>query len=128
MGTVQHISPAAGLIDLQVNGYGGIDFNDVSLSKKDAETVCELLYKEDVAGFLPTLITNSLEVVESLAEIILSADDSNGAKILGLHLEGPFISPKEGARGAHPAQWIRPPDIDFVKRLQDKTNGRIRSV
>ncbi|MCL2742660.1 MAG: N-acetylglucosamine-6-phosphate deacetylase [Planctomycetaceae bacterium] len=117
-----------GLIDLQVNGFGGVDFNDVLLSKADVETACKLLADEDVAGFLPTLITNSFENIEALAAVILSADDSCGAKILGLHLEGPFISPQDGARGAHPPEFIRPPSIDFVKQLQDKTDGKIRIV
>lgn len=115
-----------GLVDLQVNGFGGIDFNDPSLQIEDVQRACLLLKKEYVVGFLPTLVSNELETIEDLADTILSADDSEGAKILGLHLEGPFISPQEGARGAHCPEWITKPDFDWVRRLHDRTDGRIR--
>lgn len=120
------LSTLSGLVDLQVNGFGGVDFNDPNLQPHDVEKTCRLLKTEDIVAFLPTLISNDYDVTECLAKTILSADDSQGATILGLHLEGPFISPQDGARGAHPVQWIRKPDIDFVRKLQDKTEGRIR--
>jgi N-acetylglucosamine-6-phosphate deacetylase len=115
-----------GLVDLQVNGFCGVDFNGLSLEKRDVERVCRLLKTEGVVGFLPTLVTNDPTAIESLASTILDADDSSGAKILGLHLEGPFISVQEGARGAHALQWIRPPDIDWIRHIHDRTDGRIR--
>ena len=119
-----------GLVDLQVNGFGGIDFNSPSLQAADAEKVCRLLRSEGVVAFLPTLITNDFSRIESLAKTILaaecSADDSTGARILGLHLEGPFISPHDGARGAHPLEWVCKPDFDQLRRLHDKLDGRIR--
>jgi len=115
-----------GLIDLQVNGFGGVDFNDPSLCAGDVQRVCSLLKAEDVVGFLPTLVTNDFDLMETLATTILSADSSAGADILGLHLEGPFISPQDGARGAHNARWVRQPDFDWIRRLHDLTDGRIR--
>jgi len=115
-----------GLIDLQVNGHGGIDFNDPSLHVEDVQRVCQLLKAEDVVGFLPTLITNDYDSIESRATTILSADPMAGAEILGLHLEGPFISPQDGARGAHNAQWVHKPDFDWIRRLHDLTDGRSR--
>jgi len=115
-----------GLIDLQVNGHGGIDFNDPSLRVEDVQHVCQLLKTEGVVGFLPTLITNDYDSIEARAKTILSADPMAGADILGLHLEGPFISPQDGARGAHDPQWIRKPDLDWIRHLHDLTDGRIR--
>lgn len=115
-----------GLVDLQVNGFRGIDFNDSALRTEDVERACRFLKAEGVVGFLPTLVTNDRDRVESLAGTILSADDSSGARILGLHLEGPFISPRDGARGAHASEWVRQPDFDGIRRLHDATDGRIR--
>lgn len=115
-----------GLVDLQVNGHKGVDFNRSSLCKEEVEQVCSELYTEGVVGFLPTLITNEFSEIEKLARIILSADGSPGAKILGLHLEGPFISPQPGARGAHPVQWVQAPDFDWVRKMHDLSGGRIR--
>lgn len=115
-----------GLIDLQVNGFRGVDFNDPSLRAEDVERVCRFLKMEGVVGFLPTLVANADDRVEVLAKTILSVNDSPGAEILGLHLEGPFISPEDGARGAHARKWIRKPDFDWIRRLHDLTTGRIR--
>ncbi|MDR2117508.1 MAG: hypothetical protein LBP87_14120 [Planctomycetaceae bacterium] len=115
-----------GLIDLQVNGFSGIDFNSPTLQTKEVEEVCRLLYAEGVVGFLPTLVTNDFEVIESLARTILAANDSSGAKILGLHLEGPFISSFSGARGAHDVKWICAPDINRIRRLQNIFKNKIK--
>lgn len=122
------ISALPGLVDLQVNGFHGVDFNEESLHVENVERVCKFLLEEGVCGFLPTLITNAPEVIESLAETILSANDSGGAKILGLHLEGPFISPKDGHRGAHPKNHVAPPDFDWICKLNDSCEGRIRII
>ncbi|MCL1888318.1 MAG: N-acetylglucosamine-6-phosphate deacetylase, partial [Kiritimatiellaeota bacterium] len=119
-----------GLVDLQVNGYAGVDFNTPGLSVEDVRRARRLLRDEGITAFLPTLITNDLVVIERLADTLLAADDdsSSGAEILGLHLEGPFISPHDGARGAHPAAWVRPPDAEWLKRFQDRCAGRVRLV
>lgn len=114
-----------GLVDLQVNGFAGIDFNRPELRTEDVETLCRRLPDEKVVAFLPTLITNDPVVVERLAKTIFRAENSTGAKILGLHLEGPFISPKPGVRGAHPEEWVRPPDFDWIRRMHDVSQGRI---
>lgn len=120
-----------GLVDLQVNGFDGVDFNRLPLAAEDVRRVCRLLGDEGAVAFLPTLITNDLAVLQTLAQTILDAADSlpadfSGARIPGLHLEGPFISPRNGARGAHPEHWVRRPDLDWLRRLHDTTQGRIR--
>ena len=53
---------------------------------------------------------------------------AEGAAIEGFHVEGPHISPDDGPRGAHPRQWVRPPDVDEYRRWQDATDGLIRLV
>lgn len=115
-----------GLVDLQMNGFAGVDFNRETLTERDVIHVCRRLREHDVVAFLPTLITNDPERTANLAETIFRALPVEGAKILGIHLEGPFLSPKPGACGAHPLKWIRPPDLDWVKRLQDRCQGMIR--
>ena len=118
--------PLEGLVDLQVNGFSGIDFNAETLTVEEVESACAALYRESVAAFLPTLITNDPAITERNLQTILRTDDGGKAKILGFHLEGPFISPLDGAKGAHPAQWIRPPDLDWVKRMQELAEGSIQ--
>jgi N-acetylglucosamine-6-phosphate deacetylase len=119
-----------GLIDLQVNGHGGVDFNQLPLSPEDVQKVCRSLRNEGTVGFLPTLVTNDPNLTATLAKIISNTAErynpETEAEILGLHLEGPFISPQPGARGAHNERWITKPDIDWVRRMQDITGGKIR--
>ena len=118
-----------GLVDLQVNGYAGVDFNAPSLTAGDVRATSRRLFAEGIAAYLPTLVTNDLAAMERLADIILSAAEphqQDEAQILGLHLEGPFISPHDGARGAHSKQWVRPPDADWLHKIHERTNGRVR--
>lgn len=119
-----------GLIDLQVNGHGGVDFNRLPLMVTDVQKVCRSLYQEGVSGFLPTLVTNDPNLTATLLKIILNAADlynpETEAAILGVHLEGPFISPQPGARGAHDERWVTKPNIDWLRRMQDIADGRIR--
>ncbi len=118
--------PPNGLVDLQVNGFAGIDFNAETLSTEEVERACREIHRENVEYFLPTLITNDPAVVERNIRVILNAENREGSAVVGFHLEGPFISPQPGARGAHPPQWIRPPDIEWVKRIQEFAEGSVR--
>lgn len=116
-----------GLVDLQVNGFAGVDFNRETLRPEGVAEVARLLREQGVVAFLPTLITNDPVVVERLITIIFSLEGSpEGAAIPGVHLEGPFISPQAGARGAHPAEWVWAPDFDWVRRMHDLSGGRIK--
>ena len=123
-----HNIPAklTGLLDLQVNGFAGVDFNSETLTVDEVERVCSELHGESVEYFLPTLVTNAPKLMERNIRTILRADDQSKAAIFGFHLEGPFISPQPGARGAHPPQWITPPDLDWVKRVQEIAEGSVR--
>ncbi|MDR0338288.1 MAG: hypothetical protein LBI18_14525 [Planctomycetaceae bacterium] len=116
----------SGLVDLQVNGFAGIDFNSPTLQTEEVEEVCRLLYAEGVVAFLPTLVTNDFDMIESLIQTILAAHHAAGATILGFHLEGPFISPAPGARGAHNPQWICAPNINWIRRLQHSFPNKIK--
>jgi N-acetylglucosamine-6-phosphate deacetylase len=106
-----------GLVDAQVNGYAGVD-----LLSADADEVAALgaaLLRDGVAAYQPTLISSGeAETVAALQRIAQAqARDAHGARIVGVHLEGPFLAP--GRAGAHPAEHLRAPDRALLARLLD---------
>jgi N-acetylglucosamine-6-phosphate deacetylase len=117
--------------DLQVNGYGGVDFNQDDLTADALHAACERLEADGVAGILATVITDTLErMTRRLANLARLRESDPLAKRLipGLHVEGPFISPVQGYRGAHPADAIRPANADDMHRLLDAGAGLVRLV
>jgi len=121
---------APGLIDIQVNGYKGVDFSDQELTREQMLEATRALWKEGVTTYLPTLITRDYERLEksfSLLEGILD-DELMGLSIPGFHLEGPYLSPVKGYRGAHPEQYIRLPDWEEFSALQEAAQGGIRLI
>jgi N-acetylglucosamine-6-phosphate deacetylase len=121
----------SGHFDLQVNGYGGVDFNRDGLSAADLRRACEALRRDGVGGILATLITDDLEaLIPRLRRLVeLRADDEVARQIIaGFHLEGPFINETPGYRGAHPERWIRPADPEAMRRLLDAGAGLVRLV
>ena len=120
---------APGFFDLQVNGFHGVDFNQQDpLEQSDFRKAASALWAEGCTGFLPTLITNSTAALEKrfleLGEI-LKSDVQLAASALGFHLEGPFISPEDGYRGAHDARFVCAPDVDVYRTLQTAAGDRI---
>ena len=117
--------------DLQVNGYGGVDFNQDDLTADALHRACEKLEADGVAGILATVITDTLDrMTRRLANLARLRESDPLAKRLipGLHIEGPFISPVQGYRGAHPADAIRPANADEMQRLLDAGAGLVRLV
>jgi len=109
-----------GFVDLQVNGFAGVDFMEAD--RPGYRRAGEALLETGVIAYLPTFTTASEEqLVAALGEI---PDDSMGSRILGAHLEGPFLSPLH--LGAHPAAGRRDPDPDLLYRLLD--SGPVRLV
>jgi N-acetylglucosamine-6-phosphate deacetylase len=119
-----------GFIDVQVNGWGGVAFNDPALTTEQVESVTRRLWQTGVTLYCPTLITDSFEnLSRGLAAIARAkAESPVGVAILGIHLEGPYLSPEDGPRGAHPLAHVRPPDWDEFRRLQDAARGLICMV
>ncbi len=117
-----------GLVDLQVNGYLGHDFNGNELTAETFAEACREVLAAGTAAFLPTVSTAPVAIYERnlpfMAEV-LQAEEFRG-RVLGIHLEGPFLSPEPGARGAHNPDWMRPGDLDLLKRLLDLAGGHVR--
>ena len=116
-----------GFVDLQVNGYKGIRFTSQDLTIEDIFKVTRALVKAGTIAFCPTLPTGSSSICRRNLRLLAEAkrDRVLGRHILGFHLEGPFISPLEGARGAHPSNFIHKPDIELLKSFQDSAGGNI---
>jgi N-acetylglucosamine-6-phosphate deacetylase len=115
--------------DLQVNGYGGVDFNTDGLTADDLHRACEKLEADGVAGILATIITEKLDQMSAhLRRLVeLRERDPLAKKIIaGIHIEGPFISRKNGYRGAHPLDAVIDADIEIAKRLLDACGGLLR--
>ncbi len=114
-----------GLVDLQVNGFAGVDFGDPALTPERMLQAAAAMEKTGVTRFLPTLITSSLETFSACARAVVR---TKHAAIAGIHMEGPYISPEDGPRGAHPRAFVRGADLDDFRRRRDAAEGRIRLV
>lgn len=120
-----------GLVDIQVNGYGGQEFASPDLTEEKVRNIAQHLLRFGVTRFCPTLTTQPPEVFDKALSVIARTCETDpwlGAAIVGIHLEGPFLSPEEGARGAHPREWCCAPEWDLFCRWQDRAGGRIRIV
>lgn len=122
---------APGLVDLQINGFKGVDFNTIGLTVADVEAVTQILFEKGVTTYFPTIITNSDTATEALLKVIASACECNetvNASIGGIHIEGPFLSLEDGPRGAHPKEFIKAPDWDLFCKWQMAAGDRIRII
>src|SRR5262245_4251466 len=111
-----------GLFDLQVNGFGGVDFNGRDLTRDRVAEALERVRATGVTRCLPTLITSSLAQFAANARVLTTAGDT---VIAGIHMEGPYLSPADGARGAHPLEHIAPATVDDFRRRQEAARGQI---
>ncbi len=133
-GQVVHVA-GPGLVDIQVNGYAGVDFcsDPAALTVESVGRVCRAMRRRGVSAFLPTIVTDSIERVRARLKRICELrrqDESIARMIPGLHLEGVFISPEDGPRGAHPkAHVLLPKDYpDLLDELQELCAGLLRYV
>ncbi len=120
-----------GLCDIQVNGFKGIWFSSETLTADQVETVIHWYLERGITQCLPTLITNSAAALEhGLATIRTARDRSPLLRqvIAGCHVEGPWISPEDGPRGAHPLEHVRPADFSEFSRWQQVSGNLVRLV
>jgi N-acetylglucosamine-6-phosphate deacetylase len=102
-----------GFVDLQVNGFGGVDFLDADAD--GYRRAGDALLETGVTAYLPTLITSPEDqILAAMREVPLGETRPH---ILGMHLEGPFLSPNR--LGAHEASFRRDPDLSLVARFLD---------
>lgn len=122
---------APGLFDLQINGHGGCWFSSEDLT---AEKVMEVLrphYRFGLTRLCPTLVTNSCEALAAGFSAIREACERErwvDDLVPACHLEGPYISPEDGPRGAHRLEHVRPPDWSEFEKLQAASGNRIRLI
>ena len=125
LGTPEHELIAPAFIDLQIYGAGGRLF-----SLYPEVDSLELLYQSCLSGgthyFLPTVATNSPEVISQCISAVRSYWAKGGKGCLGLHLEGPWLNPVK--RGAHLEKFMHPPAIESVKALLDEGREVIKMI
>lgn len=117
-----------GLFDLQVNGFAGRDFCTPRVTVEDVEAAARAQLATGVTRFLPTIITSGLDDMCRELEVLARAIEKVPLvrqMCPGIHVEGPFIHPEDGPRGAHPREHVRPPSIADFERLYAAAEGRI---
>lgn len=130
-GPCDDIWVAPGLVDLQVNGFAGFDLNTHPLQPETVVQLTEHLWQIGVTEYCPTVITNAPDAIEQAVGVIAEAVRKHptiGRSIAGIHLEGPFVSPEDGPRGAHDARYVRAPDWPLFEHWQAAAHGLIRLV
>jgi len=129
----QYLIP--GFIDLQVNGFAGVDFNDPTISTEDISRAIRKLFRTGVTRFFPTIITAPEERIVACLRTLNAARSEflrsglpEGHAMEAFHVEGPHISPESGPRGAHSLEHVRAPDPDEFNRWQDAADGNVRII
>ena len=128
-GGADHPFVAPGLVDLQVNGYGGHEFNNPQLTPQIVREIALSMDRDGVVEFCPTFTTADHELLKHSISIVAETIDTDpevARRCQTLHLEGPYISDADGPRGAHPREHVRPPCWEEFQKLQKVANGRIR--
>jgi N-acetylglucosamine-6-phosphate deacetylase len=119
-----------GGVDLQINGALGLAFPNVRMEDFGRLTkICDLLWAEGVDGFLPTIVTTSIDNIHrSLAVFteFMAQQRPDTAQILGVHLEGPFLNPQK--RGAHPAVYLQPMTVNLVAAVLGKYSSTVKAI
>jgi N-acetylglucosamine-6-phosphate deacetylase len=121
---------APGFIDLQVNGFAGVDYNSPAAPLEAIGQSIRTLFSTGVTRFFPTVITGAPEEMQGALRNLAQAREklAEGPAMEAFHVEGPHISPEDGPRGAHPARWVRPPDVEEYSRWQDAASGNVRLI
>ena len=115
-----HRGPA--FVDLQANGFAGVDYN-AEASPEQIAASFDAMERTGVGLCLPTIITSGFEHFRDCARRVLA---TRHPIIAGLHMEGPYISPQDGFRGAHPLSCVVAASMDDFRRRQDVADGQIR--
>jgi N-acetylglucosamine-6-phosphate deacetylase len=106
---------APGLVDIQINGFAGIDFNRALESEDAWHHATQQLYAHGCTGFLIALITNTGEGTRKLLTDLTGRIHLDPRNCLGFHMEGPWLNPDPGYCGAHRAEWMQKPDARLLE-------------
>ena len=118
-----------GLVDIQVNGFRGVNLTGTGLTSADLAACETALAAEGVVRWCPTITTQDPEVIRASLDALATAIESGALKrVHCLHLEANFLSPEEGYRGAHLERYMREPDISEFESWQAAARGRIGYV
>lgn len=114
-----------GFFDLQLNGFGGVDYNDPAVTADRVAQSLDSVRETGVTRCLPTLITSPFDDFAACARAVLASEHP---AVAGFHMEGPYISPEDGPRGAHTRDFVRDASVQDFDRRQDAAQGQIRLV
>ncbi len=117
-----------GLFDVQINGYWGRGFKELDLGPEGIRDLCWSIALSGTTRFLPTITTDAPETMRGAMAMVDEACHAYpdiAAMVAGIHQEGPWISPLDGPRGAHPLEHVRPPDLPTFERFQAAAGDRI---
>jgi N-acetylglucosamine-6-phosphate deacetylase len=112
-----------GLIDLQINGGGGLNFNDCK-NEKDVETILEANLSTGTTSLLATFITDVPEVLKTSLRLVAEAETTSGARVLGIHMEGPFFNPEK--RAMHALEAVVPPSVQATEEILQAAKDKIK--
>lgn len=123
---------APGFFDNQINGFADVSFSfgGGELTKEGVQKATKALWERGVTTYLPTLTTNSREVLTKNFSVLAKAKDDESllGSIPGYHLEGPYISPIDGFRGAHSKRFVRKPDWNEFMEFYEASGKDILTV
>lgn len=120
-----------GFTDIQVNGYAGLDYSSPNLSVDEVETICATIASSGTLRHCATIITSPRENINRSCKVIATAVREKNlvaASVIGIHIEGPFISPEDGPRGAHDPAHVRLPSFGEFLEWQENAGGLIKIV
>jgi N-acetylglucosamine-6-phosphate deacetylase len=119
---------APGLVDIQVNGFGGVDFNRPPASVEAWYHATERLYAGGCTGFLVALVTNRKEGYRELLAGLTARITSDPRNCLGFHMEGPWLNPQSGYCGAHRAEWMGGPDPALLDVWRQAAGNELKLI
>ncbi|HHE71074.1 MAG TPA: N-acetylglucosamine-6-phosphate deacetylase [Chloroflexi bacterium] len=117
-----------GFVDLQVNGFMGVNFSSPDLTPAALRDAFHAIIERGTIGFLPTVISSPWPIYERNLPLIarVAREEPFRGRVLGIHIEGPFISSVPGAVGAHNPDYVVEPDVGKLEQLLGWGDGAVR--